>query len=181
MKWTTNLFSGSLSVTDPLLKPFSLSRPPLWCVISSLLCRYDLDCKSDNLSKHVSVSFTSDVQQSMMHSWRYYTAKCLPFQYNSILIWIGMSGTTGTKQLCWHLHSPKEETKDFCGPCKRHSLRFYTTFSVSKKCFWLASFLTIFPCACLYFIFYLCEIWRKSLWSVSSNRHLIICIDKCLI
>lgn len=38
------------------------------------LCRYDLDCKSDNLSRHVSVSFTSAVQQSVMHSFQFYTA-----------------------------------------------------------------------------------------------------------
>lgn len=71
--------------------PFSPSRPSLWCLISSLLCRYDLDCKSDNLSKHVSASFTSAAQQSVVHSWKYYTAKCLPSLYNSCLIWIGMS------------------------------------------------------------------------------------------
>lgn len=89
--WTTNLCFGSFPAADLPLKPSSLSRPLFWCFISSVLTRYDLDCKSDNLSKHVSVSFTSAVQQSVVHSWKYYTAKCLPFHYNSSLIWIWMS------------------------------------------------------------------------------------------
>lgn len=57
----------------------------------SLLCRYDLDCKSDNLSKHVSVSFTSAIQQSVKHSRRHYAAQCLLSPYNGSVIWIGMS------------------------------------------------------------------------------------------
>lgn len=69
----TDVDVDSLSVTDLL-----------WCTVSSLPPpRYDLDCKSDNLSKHVSVPFTSAVQQSVTNSWK----RCafIPVQYLSDL------------------------------------------------------------------------------------------------
>lgn len=51
----------------------------LWCTVSRLPRRYDLDCKSDNLSKHVSDPFISAVQQSVTHSRERCTF--IPVQY----------------------------------------------------------------------------------------------------
>lgn len=51
-----------------------------------------------------------------MHSWKYYTAKCLACSTIAAdLNWNvrGKSIITGTQQLCKHLNSPGEKTTDF--------------------------------------------------------------------
>ena len=66
-------------------------------------CRYDLDCKSDNLSKHVSVSFTSAVRQSdvyLLDNEAIFNQLKTKKQLNI--------ESSGTNQSCWRLKSPQD-------------------------------------------------------------------------